>query len=199
MKRMMSVFCLLLTVLVLSACGSPAPSLREHGISLIATLDELAENEECIAIYSGNPEINEIISGAAANHEAPKAVFAVTVPDSLAEIPSGVSAELRSFLSRRTLSALSTQLNATGGTTTLAASTICTVSKTFTAPDAKNSIYFYVYEDAVPVAVTFTMGENDTVSATATYVLASGLTLETAQDIQNLFADIPVEVASVTE
>ncbi len=197
MKKFARFFCLLLVCTVLTACGSSAPSLRDQGISLIAMLDELAGSEECVNLYSASPEINAIISGAAATHGEPKAVLALTVPDTLVEIPDGISPELGSFLARRTLSALPSQMNASAGAATLAASAICTVSKTFAAQDAKDVIYLYLYDDAVPAAVTFLTGEDDTVSATATYILDDHYDLTTADDIQDLFGDLAVKVEPV--
>ncbi len=199
MKMFAKLFCLFLICVMLTACGSTDPTLREQGISLIAMLDELAGNEECIAIYSGSPKINSIISEAAANHAEPKAVFAITLVDSPMPLPAGISPELERFLSSRVLSTLVTQVNAAAGSEMLAASTICTINKTFSAPDAKDSIHLYLYENAVPVAITFLAGEDGAVSATASYILNDRHDLTSAEDIQALFGDLAVKVEPVLE
>lgn len=197
MKSAIKLLCLFLALLTLTACGASAPSLRDQGISLIATLDELACSEDCIKYYSVSPEISAIISEAATNHGKPKAVFAITLDSMPMELPADLSPELERFFSSRVPAALVSQLNAAGGTANLAASTICTVSKTFTTPGAEDSIYLYIYEDAVPVAVTFLAGEDNTVSASAAYILNDRSPLETVQDIQELFHDFTITVEPV--
>ncbi len=199
MKKFTKLICLLLVCMTLTACGSSAPSLKDQGISLIAMLDELAGNEECVAFYSGSPSINAIISEAAGNHAEPKAVFAITLDSMPVELPGGISPELERFLSSRVLSTLVTQVNAAAGSEMLAASTICTVNKTFSSQQDADVIYLYTYENAVPVAVTFLTGEDNTVSATAAYILNDRLALETPQDIQELFGDLAVKVEPVME
>lgn len=199
MKKFATLFCLLLVCAILTACGTPAPSLRDQGISLITTLDEMAGNEECIAIYSGSPKINAIISEAAANHTEPKAVFAITLDSAPISLPADISPELERFLSSRVLSTLVTQVNAAAGSEMLAASTICTVNKTFSSQQAADVIYLYTYENAVPVAVTFLTGDDNTVSATAAYILNDRFDLTSADDIQALFGDLAVKVEPVME
>ena len=85
------------------------------------------------------------------------------------------------------------------GVENLAASSVCTVGKTFVSENAsENVIYIYVYEGTAPVAVTFTLGEDHTVSATGTFIFYDGFTCGSAEEIQSVFSDIVVNVTGVT-
>ena len=70
--------------------------------------------------------------------------------------------------------------------------------KTFVSENAfENVINIYVYEGAAPVAVTFTLGEDQTVSATGTFLLYDGFTCGSAEEIKAVFSDITVQVTEV--
>lgn len=84
------------------------------------------------------------------------------------------------------------------GVENLAASSVCSVGKTFVSENAtENMIYIYVYEGAAPVAVTFILGEDHTVSATGTFILYDGFTCGSAEEIQSVFSDIAINVSEV--
>ena len=89
---------------------------------------------------------------------------------------NGLSDALRENLLTRLFSALPTRINAQGGSTALAATSICTTGKTFVSTElTENMIYVYTYENAMSVAVTFIKGEDSAVSATATLLIRDGL------------------------
>ena len=96
------------------------------------------------------------------------------------------------------MASIVSQINAMGGVENLAASSVCTVGKTFVSENASESIiYLYTYEDAAPIAVTFTVGEDYTVSATGTFILYDGFTFGSAEEIRSAFSDIAVSVTEV--
>ena len=83
-----------------------------------------------------------------------------------------MSDRLRSFMEERIQAAIATEINAAGGAMLLAASSICTASKTFVCQElTENAIYLYTYGDGVPAAVSFLRGEDGSVSATASFLL----------------------------
>ena len=109
------------------------------------------------------------------------------------------SEELKSYLTQRVMASLMSQINAMSGVENLAASSVCTVGKTFVSESAtENVIYIYAYEDTAPVAVTFTLGEDHTVSASGTFIFYDGFTCGSAEEIQGVFSDIAVNVTEVT-
>ena len=211
MKKSIAFVLVLIIILGLAACGATreaqnSKSLYAHGLDVISMLSEMTRSESFIGIYTANSEIKDIIL-ALGNHsyETPDAVYAITVPEDtlmgMAELSNmeGASEELKNYLTQRVMASLMSQINAMSGVENLAASSVCTVGKTFVSEDAtENVIYIYVYEDTAPVAVTFTLGEDHTVSASGTFIFYDGFSCGSAAEIQSSFGDIEVIVTEVT-
>ncbi len=80
----------------------------------------------------------------------------------------------------------------------LAASSVLTMGKTFVDTTLnKNVMYIYIFEDAVPVAVTFTKGEDNTVSASGTFVMYDAFNGVSAEEIETALSEFGVEVEEV--
>ena len=211
MKKAFAFVLVLVIILGLAACGAvkevqESKSLYAHGLDVVSMLSEMTRSESFIGIYTANSEIKDIILALGEHpYDTPAAVYAITIPEDvlmgMAELSNlgDASEELKSYLTQRVMASLMSQINAMSGVENLAASSICTVGKTFVSENAtENVIYIYVYEDTVPVAVTFTLGEDHTVSATGTFVLYDGFTCGSAEEIQTVFSDITVNVTEVT-
>ncbi len=201
---------LIISTLGLSACESRADSpksLYSHGLDVIRLMCEMANSEEYVSLYINNDDVAAIVREmGAGDRTAPKAVYAISVDgESLALLAAmtevsldNASKELKSYIGQRVLSSLATQINAMGGTNGIAAASICTVEKTFVdATAAKDVIYLYTYDDAVPVAVTFTVGEDRSVSANGVFVVYDGFECGSADDIRSFFSYMTVEVTEV--
>ena len=211
MKKTIAFVLVLTIILGLAACGAAkeakAPkSLYAHGLEVVSMLSEMTRSENFIGIYTANSEIKDIILALGENsYEQPDAVYAITVPEDtltgMAELSNleGASEELKNYLMQRVMASLMSQINAMSGVENLAASSVCTVGKTFVSENAsENVIYIYVYEGTAPVAVTFTLGDDHTISATGTFILYDGFTCGSAEEIQSVFSDITVNVTEVT-
>ena len=197
-------------ILSLSACGNnnsnpEAQSLYARGLEVVQLMSEMTKTEEYVDIHTGSSEIKEIVQSiASGDYSAPKAVYSIFVTDenlaAMAELGSleNVSENLSTFLTQRVLGSLMTQINGLSGVEKLAASSVCTAGMTFVDENAdKNLIYLYTYEDAFPVAVTFVLGEDHTVSASGVFVMYDEFTCNSADEIETFFSDIVVEVAEV--
>ena len=71
---------IVLTVLGLAACGSnkEAVSLYEQGLEVVSLMEEMANCESYIQLFTGNTEINEIIQNIAeGDYSQPDAVYEV--------------------------------------------------------------------------------------------------------------------------
>lgn len=182
-------------------------SLYKHGLEMIALMHEMAGNEAYRETFSVNEEIGTILSEiAAGDYSRPGEVCAVTFSDESlekmvtslgdAENLDGMSEELKESLKQKMFGAVISQLNGKSGAVNLAAASICTTSRTFVNRDAEeNVIYFYEYEGTNPVAVTFIVGEDDAVEATATYVMGEemqGLNFDPYEVFENMGAKIHV-------
>ena len=213
MKKILSVLAfIVLTVFVLSlaACGdsndhSESKSLYAQGLEVVQMMSEMTRSEEYINIHTGDSAIKTIIQNiGTGEYSSPKAVYAISIADeqlvAMAELSSlkNASDELQTFLMQRILGSLMTQINGMSGVENLAASSVCTVGKTFVDENAEgNVIYLYTYDNATPVAVTFTVGENHAVSANGVFVMYDEFTCGSVDQIKSFFSDIIVEVTEI--
>ncbi|MCM1102469.1 MAG: hypothetical protein NC409_00010 [Clostridium sp.] len=201
---------LVLSAAGLSACGSAeknteTKSLYEQGLEIVELMSEMTRSEEYVQLYTGSSEIQEIVQNINVGGDAaPKAVYAISVDEDgiTAMLEMGglnhVSEGLRSLLVQKPLTSLMTQINAMSGVEELAAASTCMVTKTFVNEEVKeNVIYLYTYEDAVPAAVTFLVGEDHAVFASGLFVLNDGFSCGSAEEIQAFFSYIGVEVTEV--
>ena len=211
MKKAFAFVLVLVIILGLAACGAvkevqESKSLYAHGLDVVSMLSEMTRSESFIGIYTANSEIKDIILALGEHpYDTPAAVYAITIPEDvlmgMAELSNlgDASEELKSYLTQRVMASLMSQINAMSGVENLAASSVCTVGKTFVSESTtENVIYIYAYEDTAPVAVTFTLGEDHTVSASGTFIFYDGFTCGSAEEIQGVFSDIAVNVTEVT-
>lgn len=83
-----------------------------------------------------------------------------------------ISDQLKRVMEKKAISAVVTQINAYGGATNLAASTVCTAGQSFVNDQLEEDIiYIYLYEEAKPVAVTFLSEGNGIVSANGCFLM----------------------------
>ena len=208
-KSIRNVLIGLIIVLSLSACSDKGnaerKSLYEQGLEIVQLLSEMTQTEGYADVYTGNSEVKAVIQSiSTSDYSSPKAVYAISAADddlaAMVELNrlGNVSDELKNFLLRRARSALMTQINSMSGVENLAASSVCTAGKSFVSENAaEDVIYLYTYENARPIAVTFTIGENHSVSASGMFVMYDGFTCGSAAEIESFFSDISVDVSEV--
>ena len=194
----------------LSACGtgggdSDTTSLYSEGLEIVQLMSEMVQSEAYINIITGDRAIKSIIQDLAdGDYSTPKAVYAISIPDealaAMAELDTldNASDSLRNFVLKRVLGGLMTQLNAMSGVENLAATSLCTASKTFVNENADdNVIYLYTFDDAVPIAVTFTVGDNKSVSANGIFLNSDKFNCNSADEVKASFNDFAVEVTEI--
>lgn len=194
----------------LSACGtgggdSDTTSLYSEGLEIVQLMSEMVQSEAYINIITGDRAIKSIIQDLAdGDYSTPKAVYAISIPDealaAMAELDTldNASDSLRDFVLKRVLGGLMTQLNAMSGVENLAATSLCTASKTFVNENADdNVIYLYTFDDAVPIAVTFTVGDNKSVSANGIFLNSDKFNSNSADEVKTSFNDLAVEVTEI--
>ena len=208
--RFRNILAACLGAVLLSSCGvteSELPSLEIRGMQIVSMLEEIAESEEYLSIYSADPELLNIIATfAEGDHSDPKIIYRLTLSEenvkSLCgtDVLTSLSPKLQDFLEGRVQASIINIANARGGSTALAATSICTAGRTFVSDEiSSDTIYLYTFEDAVPVAVAFTVGESSTVTATGTFLIAEELNTDSPESIREFFSelDLTVEVVSV--
>lgn len=205
MKKVCSLLFLWLFMLSLTACGGTVKekSLYTHGMELISIMEEMTQSDAYLALYTASPEIAEIISAAGqGDYSSPKAVYEITPTADLlgagADSLGSLSAPLKSYITSRTNSILASQINAAGGAQILAASNICTAGKTFVNTGFSGStIYLYTFARGAPAIVTFTAGENYSVSASGCFLFSDPFKAGTAEDVEQYFKEAGASVSVV--
>ena len=211
-KRVIAIAMAFALVFSLCACGGESTNggsgktLLEHGLDVVATMDEMAGSDEYINFYTGSKDIAEIVKDIGkGDHSAPVAVYKITIEkeamdawDMLSGL-EGLSENLKTAMRQKAFgAALITQINAQNGATTLAATSICTAGKTFVSSEENgDAIYLYVYENACPAAVSFVSGEDNSVAATGTFLLNDGFDASTPEALEEFFGDIGAVIESV--
>jgi len=199
----------LASLMLLSSCGvteSELPSLEVRGMQIVSMLEEIAESEEYLSIYSADPELLNIIATfAEGDHSDPKTIYRLTLSEenvkSLCgtDVLTSLSPKLQDFLEGRVQASIINIANARGGSTALAATSICTAGRTFVSDEiSSDTIYLYTFEDAVPVAVSFTVGESSTVTATGTFLIAEELNTDSPESIREFFSELDLTVEAVS-
>lgn len=215
-KMKVSVVALLLLVLSLTACGNhesnaETKSLYARGLEIVQLMSEMTRSEEYMALYVGNSTLESVVQDlSAGDYTTPKAVYAVSVSDenltAMAQLMSldHASKELKSVFTRKIFTSLMTRINNLSGVENVAAASVCTVDKTFVNENVnENVIYLYTYDDAVPVAVTFTVGEDHAIFASGVFVMYDGFTCDSAEEIKSFlgswlfFSDNGIKVTEV--
>lgn len=199
-KRMILLAIMLL--IGLSGCAGPGTSgksLYEHGMDVIALMEEMVDSSSYGSLMSGAAEIEQMRQAlATGDYAAPQAVYEIEVPtmgDILAyaeseNVTESFSDSLNKLLDNRSASSLINLINSRSGTAALATSSVYTAAKTFVSSEAKEStIYLYTFQNGNPIAVVFITGEDSAVTATGTFLMADGLDAASVEQLQALFRE----------
>ena len=208
MKKKVLVVLFVILILSLTACGSKKEqlSLYEQGLEVVALMDEMADSQSYVQMFTGNTKISELIqSNTKGDYSKPQAVYEVVLQKDNyqglignEDTQTTMSDELERIMEKKVNASLTTQINAYSGSENLAASTICTVGISFVNNEVKEDvIYIYVYENTAPVAITFLQEGNDIVSANGTFMFGEELMNLTEESILQLFEGTYVTVQKV--
>lgn len=195
MKKCMTIVLAVLVTLVLYGCGNAAAkdsSLYTQGLDVANLVVQAAQSDAYLDQLSGNASLREILEDAAqGDYSSPKAVYELRF-SSLPVETDTLPEPLATALHQQLLPTLISQLNAAAGAETLAAASVCTMTKTFVSSDATDdTLYLYQYETGSPIAVIFTPGEDGAVSARGCFLLCPDVPQQgTAEEIADSFAQI---------
>lgn len=204
---------------ILTGCGNQAAagkeqasadrSLYAQGMDLVALMDEMVGNDTYGNIFTTSGEIAEILDQLnEGDYTEPSVVYEVkfskesktSMLQSLAEEAdlSSMSESLQKALEDKLAATVVSQFNGMCGVNKLAAASICTASKNFVYNGLKeNVIYFYMFSDAQPIAVSFTAGENGAVSADSMFVMMDEMRNATKEEFAAYFDGMNAEISVV--
>ena len=189
-----------------SVPASSGKSLAEHGMDLIALIQDMVSDNVYTTIYMGSSQavMDEIAKLGECDYSAPQAVYKVTVPNLAAFLDATIAANggantlsepLKEYMRSRMILTVASMVNNMYGSAAIAAATICTVAGTFVSDElTENMLYVYVFENAHPILITFFQGEDSTVSATAMPLFAELPGSATADDVKALFSNKGFEI-----
>ena len=208
MKKKFIVILTVIMILSVTACGTrkEQDSIYEQGLEVVALMDEMADSQSYVQMFTGNNQISEVIqSNTNGDYSEPVKVYEVVLQNDNSlgllrndETQESMSDKLKEIISKKINASVITQLNAHGGSENLAASTICTVGISFVNNEVKEDvIYIYVYENTAPVAVMFSQEGNDIVSANGTFMFGEEFRNLTEESISELFEGLYVTVSEV--
>ena len=208
MKKRIIIIFMAVMIFGMTACGTKKEqvSLYEQGLEVVTLMDEMADSQSYVQMFTGNTQISELIqSNTNGDYSKPQAVYEVMLQKDNyqgllenEETQTTMSDELKGIISKKVNASVITQLNAYGGSENLAASTICTAGISFVNSEVKEDvIYIYVYENTAPVAVIFLKEGNDIVSANGTFMFGEELANLTKESISQLFEGLYVTVREV--
>ena len=202
MNKKKSMLLVMMLLIALSGCAAPGnsgKSLYEHGMDVIALMEEMVDSSSYGSLMSGAAEIEQMRQTlAAGDYTAPQAVYEIEVPtlgDMLAYAESDAVTEsfsdsLKKLLDNRSVASLVNLINSRNGTAALATSSVYTAAKTFVNSETKEStIYLYTFQNGNPIAVVFTTGEDSTVTAAGTFLMADGFDAASVEQLQALFQE----------
>ena len=202
---------LMLSVFAMTACGKKDDkSLYEHGLDLADTIVEAAEVEEYWEAMGMRTEefLEQVENITGGKYKEPQKVYALTISheglsNMLEDMDLDVdelSEELQQLIGNRMFGSLANQVNAREGTNALVVSSVLNASKTFVCDKLEsNCMYIYLYKKGTPIAVTFIKGEDGSVSASATFLMAESLgeDLEEALEDIEIFDELGIEIEEV--
>ena len=195
--KMKKIFLILAAAVVLSSCANAKgnKTLIEQGLSLASLMREKANSDAYFAIFgflSGSDfelaqKIREMGEG---DVSKPTAVYRVggnfsefynTIlsgfNDVLDDEARQLSPELKADIEKALLSGMASSLNAKQGYSRLVTAANILASETvFDCPELKEDcLYIFTFEKAHPVAVSFTRGQGNAVSAKASFLLVDDI------------------------
>ncbi len=202
-----AIILMLAMLLNLSACGSSTKNsaFYAQGLDVIRLMSQITRSEEYIELSTGNSGIKTLVQDlSAADYSAPSAVYSISIPEDTLNAMAAIedydsmSDDLKCLLRKKFLTVLMSQINGMAGMEKLAASSVCSAAKTFVDKSASEDlIYLYTYEDAAPIAVSFILGEDSSVSASGSFIMYDGFPCSSEQDIKDFFFDVNVEVSRI--
>ncbi len=202
MKRSLLICTLALILLALSftSCGGKKMSAEDCGEEIIYLLDEMVNSDEYIEMYVSSSvyqnELKDTVDKLRkGDYSDPQAIYELSLENTdLADEFDGLPKDLESYMNSKYAVSFSSQINAAAGTTALMASSVFTASKSFVCDEIyENTVLLYVFEDGCPIVVSFSPGESDAVSVSATFILHEEFNADSEKDVERSCEELGIK------
>lgn len=200
-RAALAVALILIFALALCGCGKDK-ALYEQGLSVVSLMREMAGSEAYMQLSANESITSRLDAVREGDYSEPTAVYKLDVGDDAmnalmgAEL-TGISDGLKECMDFRACYALVNQINAADGAETIAAASICSVSRSFADKSLKGcAVYLYDYADAPAAAVVFSTGDEGTVYASGIFILNNEFKANSTESIEEYFHGM-VEVDEV--
>jgi len=174
---------LALALAIISGCyKEDTEEAYAHGLDLIELMDEIAESEICKEVFSADEKSMDLIKQAGAgDYTSPVAIYEIKLSSRTLEAltsyraDGSLSTNLQNYLNDKATLAVANYINAGGGTSAIAAASLCSVQTSFYCEDVtSDTIYLYLFENGFPVIVSFITCEKSAVYASGSFIMNSG-------------------------
>lgn len=205
MKRILCIALCLFLISALPACGEKKISLVDRGMEVVALMNEIASSESVRNTLSSESEVQYFLSEIQAGDYAEyRTVYEIGLPQDMNELIL-TAGYPESDLDNPTLYEIyedtvptyiwnRVNLQSNGiflPSSVLVASSVCTAKRLFTDSDLKmDTIFLYVFENGMPIAVTFTAGKDGAVLAQGQWILNSAFPTDTPENIRTYLEDL---------
>ena len=193
-------------ILSFGACNEqekPAQkSLYEQGLEVVSLMEEAIHLDNYGGKFTDNHFEEKIEKLKEGDFSTPKKVYTVTVDKDLLialidlhELEESSSDELKNMVANKQFTWFMKKFIGLSGVGNLNITRLYEIEKIFVNTEITNNIiYIYTYEDATPVAVTFTMQEDGAVKALGNFILNKAFRSDTVEEVREYFRDFAVVV-----
>lgn len=202
----------LLLSIFLNVCNAEAKvngkdkSIYAEGLAIVSVMEEMVQNETWFDVFSHNKDLKKIISDEGRiGKKKLKAVYKIKINDELNSYliepinEKRLSPDLSKYFQNIIQTCIATNINTMGGADTIAASGICTYSKTFVNNDIKeNTSYLYTFEKGAPILIAFIVGYDNTVSAHASYIFYDGFSEKNIKEMEAVLEGFGASIEEIS-
>ena len=202
----------LLLSIFLNVCNAEAKvnskdkAIHAQGLAIVSVMEEMVQNETWFDAFSHNKDLKKIVSDEGRiGKKKLKAVYKIKINDELNSYliepinEKRLSPDLSKYFQNIIQTCIATNINTMGGADTIAASGICTYSKTFVNNDIKeNTSYLYTFEKGAPILITFIVGDDNAVSAHASYIFYDGLSRKNIKEMEAILEGFGASIEEIS-
>lgn len=209
MKRFLATALCVVMIFGAAACGESRPDeddvrkpQYEQGLHVLAIMNEKAHSEEYLSAMGSSQLTDSEYFQKIKSHDynTPDKIYTVIFPDDMldllfAAVTEGMdigemSDALRESLNHQIFMSIPTFMVSRQGATAIAAASLITESFLFVDDSAgkQNLMCLYCYEDAYPIVVMFSYGEDGAIEAKGSFLIVEDFAFDSEEEVRESLA-----------